>query len=105
MGSAGTAVVTLTEALLWTDGRYFNQASKELSSEWTLMRAGQPGVPTINQWLAKNIPSGKCVGVDAFLISAAGAQELEKDLSSGGVTLVSVGMCSFDLSPQHVLSR
>lgn len=40
-GSAGTAVVTETEACLWTDGRYFLQASKEMDSSWTLMKEGK----------------------------------------------------------------
>ena len=51
-GSAGTAVVTADAALLWTDGRYFLQAEQELSPHWTLMRQLQPGVPTIEAWLA-----------------------------------------------------
>jgi Xaa-Pro aminopeptidase len=46
-GSAGTAVVTPTRALLWTDGRYFLQASHQLSDDWTLMKAGLPETPTI----------------------------------------------------------
>lgn len=46
-GSAGTAVVTPTRALLWTDGRYFLQAEKELSEDWTLMRAGLKDTPTL----------------------------------------------------------
>lgn len=39
-GSAGTAVITETHACLWTDGRYFNQAEKQLDSNWTLMKEG-----------------------------------------------------------------
>ena len=46
-GSAGTVLVTREEALLWTDGRYFLQAEKELSGEWTLMRMNQEAVPTL----------------------------------------------------------
>lgn len=41
------ALVTPDKALLWTDGRYFLQAEQELSAEWTLMKAEEPGVPTI----------------------------------------------------------
>ena len=51
-GSAGTLVVTLDEAGLWTDGRYFLQAAKQLSgSGITLMRERQPGVPSIEEYL------------------------------------------------------
>ena len=47
-GSAGTAVVTATDALLWTDGRYFEQAASQLSGEWTLMKSGTKGVKTVH---------------------------------------------------------
>jgi len=50
-GSAGTAVVTNAVAALWTDGRYFLQAEEQLSSEWTLMRAGTPGVPDVRIYI------------------------------------------------------
>ncbi|WVZ62377.1 hypothetical protein U9M48_012135 [Paspalum notatum var. saurae] len=63
-GSAGTAVVTKNKAALWTDGRYFLQAEKELSHEWTLMRSGNHGVPTTSEWLNDVLPSGCRVGID-----------------------------------------
>ena len=51
-GSAGTAVITLDEARLWTDGRYFTQAAKQLEGSGVeLMRMAEPGVPTINEYL------------------------------------------------------
>jgi Xaa-Pro aminopeptidase len=46
-GSAGTAVITLDKAALWTDGRYFLQGEKELGADWQLMRAGTPGCPEV----------------------------------------------------------
>lgn len=49
-GSAGTAVVTATAAALWTDGRYFLQAEAQLGPDWTLMRAGTPGVPEVSPY-------------------------------------------------------
>jgi Xaa-Pro aminopeptidase len=63
-GSAGTAVVTKDKAALWTDGRYFLQAEKELSHDWTLMRSGNQGVPTTSEWLNEVLPSGCRVGID-----------------------------------------
>ena len=55
-GSAGTLVVTLDEAGLWTDGRYFLQAAKQLSgSGITLMRERQPGVPSIEEYLMRTL--------------------------------------------------
>eukprot|EP00752_Nemacystus_decipiens_P008249 g7376.t1 len=50
-GFAGTALVTSSKALLWTDGRYFRQASQQLSADWTLMYLGEQGVLSLEQWL------------------------------------------------------
>ncbi|KAG5190477.1 peptidase [Tribonema minus] len=86
-GSAGTAVITQTKALLWTDGRYFLQAEKELGPDWTLMRAGQPGTPTIQAWLAGNVAEGGRVGVDPLVHSATFASELSAELGKAGVSL------------------
>ena len=47
-GSAGTAVVTATNALLWTDGRYFIQAEAQMDENWTLMKIGQPGIQMLS---------------------------------------------------------
>ncbi|XP_052194622.1 aminopeptidase P2 isoform X9 [Diospyros lotus] len=63
-GSAGTAVVTKDKAALWTDGRYFLQAEKQLSSSWILMRAGNLGVPTTSEWLNNVLAPGCKVGID-----------------------------------------
>ena len=64
-GSAGTAVITKDEAGLWTDGRYFIQAEKELSgSGITLFRSGEPGVVTIEQFLEKELPVKGVIGFD-----------------------------------------
>ncbi|KAK9789963.1 hypothetical protein WJX73_006444 [Symbiochloris irregularis] len=95
-GSAGTAVVTQQHALLWTDGRYFLQAEKQLPKGWTLMRAGTPTCPEISDWLASNLPEGSVVGIDPLLHTVSGAQELHQRLENeerrlqplGGVNLV-----------------
>lgn len=52
-GSAGLAVVSLDTAALFTDGRYFLQASQQLDSNWTLMKSGLPDVPTWQEYLVK----------------------------------------------------
>lgn len=89
-GSAGTAVVTLSHgALLWTDGRYFLQAEKQLKSdEWTLMRSGLPGVPEPPEWLAANLRSGARVGIDPALHTVEGARKLTQALERAGCELV-----------------
>jgi Xaa-Pro aminopeptidase len=89
-GSAGTIVVTLDHALLWTDGRYFNQATKQLSSEWTLMKSGLPEVPTVQDWLVKNMTNGQSVGADAYLMAAAEGLALTKALAAKDISLISV---------------
>ncbi|HQA66043.1 MAG TPA: aminopeptidase P family N-terminal domain-containing protein, partial [Bacillota bacterium] len=62
-GSAGTAVVTMKEAGLWTDGRYFIQAENQLKeSEIKLFKMGQPDVPDYVQWIKEVLPVGGTVG-------------------------------------------
>ena len=50
-GSAGVAVVTQDEARMWTDGRYWLQAGKQLGEGWTLMKQGLTEIPTWQEWL------------------------------------------------------
>ncbi|KAI9791968.1 MAG: hypothetical protein M1816_003237 [Peltula sp. TS41687] len=90
-GSAGCAVVTLEKAALATDGRYFNQAEKQLDSNWTLLKQGLQDVPTWQDWTAEQAEGGKNVGVDPTVITAPDARKLnEKIKKKGGVGLVSV---------------
>nr|CAH7769398.1 unnamed protein product [Callosobruchus chinensis] len=63
-GSWGTALITENEALLWTDGRYYQQASLQMDSNWTLMKEGSPDTPKIGEWLAKNLGPGSKIGFD-----------------------------------------
>ena len=64
-GSAGTLCVTREAAALWTDGRYFIQAERQLEgSGITLMRMAQPGVPTVEEWLADRMPAGGTLALD-----------------------------------------
>lgn len=59
-GSAGTAVITLTDAALWTDSRYFLQAEQQLSdTPFRLMREGVEATPTIEAWLSEQAPKGR----------------------------------------------
>ncbi|KAG4177366.1 hypothetical protein ERO13_A11G295400v2 [Gossypium hirsutum] len=87
-GSAGTAVVTKDKAALWTDGRYFLQAEKQLSSSWILMRAGSLGVPTTSEWLNDVLSPGGRVGIYPFLFSHDAAKELKEAISKKNLELV-----------------
>ena len=86
-GSAGTAVITQETAALFTDGRYYSQAEKELSSAWELMRVGLPGVPSTVEYLTKVLSSGSTVGVDAAVHSADNYRALERELNKKNITL------------------
>ena len=64
-GSAGTAVVTKEKAYLWTDGRYFIQAAKQIEGTTVeLMKMREPGVPTIEEFLEENLPENGTIGFD-----------------------------------------
>ncbi|TVY21259.1 putative Xaa-Pro aminopeptidase P [Lachnellula arida] len=90
-GSAGCAVITHEKAALATDGRYFNQASKQLDENWLLLKQGLQDVPTWQEWSAEQSEGGKIVGVDPTVISAPDARKLaEKIKKRGGQDLVSV---------------
>ncbi|KAL4784626.1 hypothetical protein BJX76DRAFT_347642 [Aspergillus varians] len=96
-GSAGTAIISLSEAALSTDGRYFNQAAKQLDNNWTLLKRGVEGVPTSQEWIAQQAEGGKVVGVDPALITAAAARSLSEALQRGGASLVGVSENLVDL--------
>ncbi|KAI9249140.1 Creatinase/aminopeptidase [Phascolomyces articulosus] len=89
-GSAGCAVVSQDVAALFTDGRYFLQASQELSDDWKLMKQGMPGVPNWKEYLIKDLPQGSHIGIDPSIITVGDAMALEKELASVGSKLVSV---------------
>ena len=88
-GSAGTAVVTLTSAALWTDSRYFLAAEEQLSgTEFQLMKLKMPGTPTIAEWLSKEMTDATEVGIDGTCCSTSEARQLINDLRhNGGLTL------------------
>ncbi|AHM57119.1 Xaa-Pro dipeptidase PepQ [Peptoclostridium acidaminophilum DSM 3953] len=87
-GSAGTLVVTMSESGLWTDGRYFIQAEKELEgSGIKLFKMRQPGVPTYREWLMETLGEGMCVGFDGGVISSLEARSLEKSFQKKGIKI------------------
>ncbi len=88
-GSAGTAVVTLNSAALWTDSRYFLAAQDQLKgTEYQLMKMKIRDTPTIAQWIGKECAAGAEVAVDGTLMTANDVQQLMIDLrKEGGITL------------------
>lgn len=88
-GSAGTAVVTMTSAALWTDSRYFIAAEEQLrGTEFKLMKLKMPGTPTIAEWIGKECAAGAEVALDGWCSSVNAVKELMADLrQQGGITL------------------
>ncbi|MCM1092488.1 MAG: aminopeptidase P family protein [Lachnospiraceae bacterium] len=87
-GSAGTLVVTLDEALLWTDSRYFLQAADQLEgSSIILMKDGLPETPTINGYISSALTEGSTVGIDAMTFSVAALDKLKSDLAKKGISI------------------
>ncbi|KAI0674634.1 Creatinase/aminopeptidase [Trametes maxima] len=96
-GSAGTAIVTPKGAYLFTDGRYFLQAAKQLDQNWTLMKQGLPDVPTWQDFLSKNLEKKTRIGVDPTLIAASDADGIQKALESKESELISLPKNLVDL--------
>lgn len=87
-GSAGTAVITMDMAGLWTDGRYFIQAAQQLEGTTVeLFKMGEPEVPTIHEFLEEKLTEGMCLGFDGRTVSAAEAEELKELLSDKKIRL------------------
>lgn len=90
-GSAGTAVVTMTSAALWTDSRYFLAAEEQLhGTEFQLMKLRIPGTPSIAEWLGKELAdvASPEVGLDGWVNSYAATSSLISDLrKAGGITM------------------
>lgn len=87
-GSAGDALVTLDEAGLWTDSRYYLQAERQLrNTGFSLFRWGRPGVPAWQEWSARNIKTGEALGFDPQLISRREYERLQKMLAAKSIRL------------------
>ena len=90
-GSAGTAVITLKEAGLWTDGRYFVQAEKQLEgSTVTLYRMAEEGVPSVEEFVKDKLPQGGCIGFDGRTVNGAWGEKFAAIAEEKGGSL-SVG--------------
>lgn len=91
-GSAGTLVVTPDEAALFTDGRYFIQAAKELKdSGITLMKMGEPEVPTMTEYVDQKLQQGWTLCFDGRVLTSSKGSELEEIARKHG------GQLRFDL--------
>ena len=82
-GENSNFVVTMTESAVWADGRYFVQAEKEIAgTEIQLMRMGEPGVPTAEEYCGKVLPEGGTLGLCGLTANCALVNNLKKELES-----------------------
>ena len=80
-GENSNLVVTMTESAVWADGRYFVQAEKEIAgTEIQLMRMGEPGVPTAEEYCGKVLPEGGTLGLCGLTANCALVNNLKKEL-------------------------
>lgn len=87
-GSAGIAVVTMEEACLWVDGRYFVQASHELEgTSVSMMKMGHEGVPDMEEYLDEKLPVNGCLGFDGRVVNALVGLNLEEMLEDKQVRI------------------
>lgn len=85
-GSAGTAVVTLDNAALWTDSRYFIAAEEQLKgTPFTLMKDKLPSTPSITQWLTQQLQENCVVGVDAWVNATNEVFRLKEELGKNNI--------------------
>ncbi len=88
-GSAGTLLVMKEEAFLWTDGRYFLQAENELKdSGITLMKMGEPGVPSLDELLEEKMKKDEVLGFNGSLLSFSEGKVIASKVVKNGVKLV-----------------
>ena len=101
-GTAGTTVITMDKAGLWTDGRYFVQAEEQLSgSEIKLYRMGEPEFPTLDEFLEEELPIDGCLGFDGRVVNSELGYGLQNLLQEKNVTI----NCSQDLVGEIWTSR
>ena len=96
-GTSGTAVITADKALVWTDSRYFIQATQQLEGTgFSMMKDDGPDAVDLIDWLVEHLNQGDTVGIDGMTFSISYAQRLEQELSDNGMKL-NDGFAQFDL--------
>ena len=97
-GSAGTLVITKDKGYLWADGRYYIQAAKQIEGKnITLMKMGQPDVPTVEEFLAKTLKSGDILAFDGRVMNSAFVNRIKSAIDSG-INIIYNAVPSFNLN-------
>ncbi|KAF9821519.1 hypothetical protein SFRURICE_014283 [Spodoptera frugiperda] len=103
-GSSGTALVTATEALVWTDARYWTQFEEEVDGTlWKLMKQGVDA--SLQQWLVSNMPPNSVVAVDPTTYTRRAWTSLDNDLSAAGVDLLAIYDNLVDEARRQLISQ
>lgn len=88
IGSAGIVVITKDDGGLWTDGRYYIQAEKQLAgSGIRLFKAAEPNVPSYTKWLSDTLKEGNCVGFDGWVFNTNMVRDMEKNFTQKGIKI------------------
>jgi len=89
-GSAGTMVITLDKAGLWTDGRYFIQAENQLKDTGiTLYRLNEPDVPSVLEFIEEEIKIGEKLGFDGKVVSTDFVEKIQEKIKSKNISIIS----------------
>ena len=90
-GSAGTAVILMDKAGLWTDSRYFLQAEKELEgSGITLYKEMLPETPSITEFLCRHLKPGESVSIDGKMFSVQQVEQMKEELAAHQLSLIHI---------------
>ena len=89
-GSNGLCLTTQDKSLMWTDGRYYLQAQKQLYEGWDMMKM-EAGIPPYFDWIKENIPHGTIIGVDDTQIPAQTFTQRRDLFEKSGIKLVGAG--------------
>jgi len=89
-GSAGTAVITLDKAAVWTDGRYHDQAETQVDCNWIIQKQGLTGVPSITTWISQELKDGDKVGADPKVIKSETWASYNKGWDTKGIKFEAV---------------
>lgn len=104
-GSAGTAVVTMDKALLWTDGRYWVEAASSLYPEFELMKQGQTGVLEVEDWILEELGAKATVGIDPYVVTVAEWERMSKKVKVQAVDDVIGPMMPTAPEPRQLYQR
>lgn len=85
-GSAGTVVLTKDQSVLFTDGRYHQQAEMQLRPGWTLMKEGIAGVPTISEFISRTMKDNEVLGIDPTVHNVGAIKNIENMLKRSAAT-------------------